>query len=100
MEAGIKEHFEVLGVDNESNSNVITSIESISMDKTILVGTQSIKKFNSTHTDNVDILMGVYRLSKYESDVLVTVNAPANFSKSTFKSSFESLTLLDGSIFQ
>ncbi|KAI8083298.1 uncharacterized protein B0P05DRAFT_50119 [Gilbertella persicaria] len=85
----IKFHFQQLADDNEASESTVSFVDTLNtqqvapllpFDSTeiyILQGTQKIAKFNESKAYNtVEIIMAVVRLTKAQTDFVISVNAP------------------------
>ncbi|CCG82215.1 Putative tRNA 2'-phosphotransferase [Taphrina deformans PYCC 5710] len=76
------EHYKVLSEDNDAAAHHITKTEVIlpaqdGQDCKILVsGSQKIAKFNTPTQKEISVVMGIVRLAKVSTDVLLMYNAP------------------------
>jgi hypothetical protein len=98
LDAAAGVHFQNLMFDNESINGKVISSQQLSECKMYLMGKQTIQKFNQD-LNEITILMGVYRLEEYQTDVLITVNFEENPVESLFFTIMESIKLIDDSIF-
>ncbi|KAF8319530.1 Mog1p/PsbP-like protein, partial [Cantharellus anzutake] len=79
-----KFHFDSLAHDNDAQNNksieqIIPSSEPSTQERPapiLLSGTQRIKKFNRTTADDVLILLALWRLDKYNIDLVLSCNIP------------------------
>lgn len=69
--------------DNDAKSKDVHRIEEVANgcngatpDPVILCGTQSIQKFNSKTTDEVRILLALFRVKEKDIDLVMTMNVP------------------------
>lgn len=76
-------HFDSLAHDNDAGSTTVLDIYRLPGDSTsqtpaptILSGTQLVRKFNSTHPDEIRILLAVYRIQDHNIDLVMTMNVP------------------------
>ncbi|WAR15454.1 MOG1-like protein [Mya arenaria] len=125
-EHAIKTHFEDLATVNGSASSNIIQTEEITPNEISLheagscwyiLGEQSIAKFKETAKNLVQIHMGLIRVPKYSTDVLITLNDPINISTESsshhavptsavrwnsgdFKRALQSIKLLDPGVFE
>ena len=99
LSAQIRKHFEALGDDNEAQEVLVNLVESPFHNKIMLTGIQKIKKFNSSQVDTVNIALGLYRISEYQAEILVTWNSLFSVDLESFRMALDSLKLKDASIF-
>ena len=99
LSAQIRKHFEALGDDNEAQEVLVNLVESPFHNKIMLAGIQKIKKFNSNQVDIVNIALGLYRISEYQAEILVTCNSLFSVDLESFRMNLDSLKLIDASIF-
>jgi len=78
-----KFHFDALADDNSAGSSSVESIKTVpnnNGDKTpspiVLVGNQSVRKFNSTVPDEIRILLAVFRVESKRVDLVLSMNVP------------------------
>lgn len=76
-------HFDALAHDNDATSKNIHKIEEVSNgsdgatpNPVLLYGTQSVQKFNSKTTDEVRILLALFRVKDKNIDLVMTMNVP------------------------
>ncbi|KAH7889764.1 hypothetical protein F5I97DRAFT_1802630 [Phlebopus sp. FC_14] len=81
----VKFHFEALAHDNEAISSTMQESRRIPNDREdstpsliVLRGVQSIRKFNQTAIDQVEVLMALFRVQKdhKSADIVVSANIP------------------------
>lgn len=86
-EVAIKTHFEDLAVTNGASNSRIIHKEQISKEAIALneaescwyfLGEQNIAKFNEAAQNTVEMHMGLFRVARYSTDILVTFNDPVN----------------------
>ncbi|KAI8998831.1 Mog1p/PsbP-like protein [Trametes punicea] len=77
------QHFDALAHDNDAKSQIV--IETLDMpnesngttpNPVVLYGTQLVQKFNSPTTDEVRILLALYRVPDKNVDLVMTMNVP------------------------
>jgi len=78
-----KFHFDSLADDNSATARSVenvTTIRNNGGDKTptptVLVGTQTVRKFNSTVPDTIRILLAVFRIVSKDVDLVLSMNVP------------------------
>ncbi|KAM5539079.1 hypothetical protein V8D89_007302 [Ganoderma adspersum] len=76
-------HFDALAHDNDATSKSVHQIEVVlngsdgaTPDPVLLYGTQSVQKFNSKTTDEVRILLALFRVKDKNIDLVMTMNIP------------------------
>ncbi|PIL23805.1 hypothetical protein GSI_13556 [Ganoderma sinense ZZ0214-1] len=76
-------HFDSLAYDNDATSKNVHQIEEVANgsdgatpNPVVLHGTQSVQKFNSKTTDDVRILLALFRVKEKDIDLVMTMNVP------------------------
>ncbi|KAI0807226.1 Mog1p/PsbP-like protein [Fomes fomentarius] len=76
-------HFDALAHDNDAKSKTINHTTDVANgsngatpDPVVLYGTQTVQKFNSQSTDEVRILLALYRVPDKNIDLVLTMNVP------------------------
>jgi len=79
----VRFHFQSLAEDNSAEVSEVQSINVIPNDRgddtpspIVLTGLQHVRKFNQTNSDEVRILMGLFRVVDACIDIVVTCNVP------------------------
>lgn len=95
----VRFHFDSLAHDNDAEEQSVQAIAQLSGDDssqtpppTVLAGTQLVRKFNSTHADEVRVLMAIYRVKDHNIDLVMTMNVPMKTSENDAVSEGEWLT--------
>ncbi|KAH9901178.1 Mog1p/PsbP-like protein [Cubamyces lactineus] len=77
------QHFDALAHDNDAKSKTVNETTDVNNDSNgatpnpvILYGTQLVQKFNSQTTDEVRILLALYRVPHKNVDLVMTMNVP------------------------
>jgi hypothetical protein len=81
-------HFDSLANDNSAQSSEVLGVSVIPNDRgddtpsaVVLTGTQHVPKFNRSTSDEVRILMALFRVETKNIDLLVTFNVPTRTSE-------------------
>ncbi|KAI1787930.1 Mog1p/PsbP-like protein [Ganoderma leucocontextum] len=76
-------HFDALAHDNDAKSKDVHQVDEVSNGSdgatptpVVLYGTQSVQKFNSKTTDEVRILLALFRVKEKDVDLVMTMNVP------------------------